>query len=258
MTTKVIGIDDITIDPRCQQRELDRENIARLAELLTEGGEFNDAIEVFHDGENHFLAHGFHRYHAYMQASIDAVEAVIHKGDIEAAIDFSCKPLNSEHGAPETRADRERRVRRMIERHTDWADKRIGDHCGVSNHTVKRYRDDMESKWQIATCETRERSNGTTYPATKPRKPATETTTEIINKDTGEVIDNPVTVKTTEKRGGIAPNAMTPVRGHSRPDEKVTVSLPRNPEIVANTLKSFFGVEFIRQLIASLQDIAGD
>jgi len=195
MTTKLIDIETIAIDPRCQQRELDRDNIARLVEVLADGGAFIDPVDVFADGDTFCLAHGFHRYYASMQHGCTQIDATIHVDGVDAAIDYSCQPLNAKHGQPETRADRERRVKRMIERHGDWSDRRIADHCGVHSSTVGTYRNQVSN---LDTCEKRVGKDGKSYPATKPRKSTTETTTEILDKDTGEVIENPLVIKTSE------------------------------------------------------------
>ena len=256
MSKQMIRVDDIIIDPRCQQREIDKDNVDRLVSVLDDGGQFNDPIEVFTDGDSTWLAHGFHRTRAYVAAGFKTCHAIVHKGTIEDAIDFSCKPLNAAHGRPETRADRERRVKLMIDRHyPEWSANKIAKHCGVSNSTVSIYcKDVCESQTSGATVTD---SLGRQQPATKPRKPKRDpdesyidvgngerlyadeleliqangvdvylheptlrtfglddarwvcpdpddgeepqpqTTTEVIDGDTGEVIENPVTVKTT-------------------------------------------------------------
>jgi len=191
----MVKVDEITIDPRCQQREIDKDNVDRLVAVLDDGGQFNDPIEVFTDGDSTWLAHGFHRARAYVAAGFKTCHAIVHKGTLEDAIDFSCKPLNAAHGRPETRADRERRIRVMIERHADWSLRKLGEWCGVDHTTIKKYKD--ESGVGKSTPDRVTGSDGKSYPATKPRMPAPETDTEVIDADTGEVIENPVTVKTT-------------------------------------------------------------
>jgi len=67
----------------------------------------------------------------------------LHKGTLDDAIDFSCKPLNTTHGQPETRADRERRVKRYIERHPKMGKREIAEWCGVSETTAWRFKQDV-------------------------------------------------------------------------------------------------------------------
>jgi len=126
-----ISIDNLIVDERAQQRKLNPDNIARLIDVLTEGHEFHDPIEVC--------------------------------DDLDAAIDHSCKPLNAEHGHPETRTDRERRTKRMIERHPDWSDMRVAKHCGVHHSTVASYRKQLAN---LASPPTRIGRDGRQRPAT--------------------------------------------------------------------------------------------
>jgi len=54
-------------------------------------------------------------------------------------------------------------------------------------------------------------------------------------------------------KGGIAPDAFKPVRGHSRPAAKTALELPHDPDAAARTLMSVFDLEYLKSLIESLQ-----
>ena len=54
-------------------------------------------------------------------------------------------------------------------------------------------------------------------------------------------------------KGGIAPDAFKPIRGHSRTEAKTALELPHDPEAAARTLMSVFDAEYLKSLIKSLQ-----
>lgn len=90
---------------------------------------------------------------------------------MSAAIDHSCKPLNAGHGKPESRADRSRRIRRMVERHADeWNDEEIAEWCGCTAEGVRYHRKQMPSVSKNLETATRPGRDGKKYPASKPKQ----------------------------------------------------------------------------------------
>ncbi len=76
---------------------------------------------------------------------------------------------------------------------------------------------------------------------------------EIVDTETGEVFDD-ASKKKKKEYGGISPKAMMPVRGHSKPDPKVALELPRaNPKASARTLLSIFDNDYLREVIKELE-----
>jgi hypothetical protein len=55
-----------------------------------------------------------------------------------------------------------------------------------------------------------------------------------------------------ERRREISPNALKPVRGHSRPQPKTALEIPHDPVFAARTLISTFHREFLVGLVSEL------
>ena len=54
------------------------------------------------------------------------------------------------------------------------------------------------------------------------------------------------------KPGGISPNAMTPIRGHSTHKPKTALELPHDPHWAARAVLSAMGNDFARALVKEL------
>lgn len=73
----VIDLDDIAINGGTQPRAaLNLETIAEYAEALLNGDTFPPVV-IFYDGKDHWLADGFHRYHAHRRAEFAEINADI-------------------------------------------------------------------------------------------------------------------------------------------------------------------------------------
>ena len=84
-------IDNIIIDSGIQSREqLNTDTINEYAEQMTEGVKF-PPLTVFYDGQNYWLADGFHRISAYIVAGFKNVEVEIKEGDKRDANPSFCR-----------------------------------------------------------------------------------------------------------------------------------------------------------------------
>jgi hypothetical protein len=119
-------------------------------------------VVVFYDGKSYWLADGFHRRDAAIQAGLDDLLADVKQGTLRDAILYSVG-VNSSHGLRRTNEDKRRAVMRLLEddEWSKWSDREIARRCAVSNHFVSDIRPLSVNASQI---EPRKVSrNGTTY-----------------------------------------------------------------------------------------------
>ena len=96
-------------------------------------GEKFPPIDVFFDGEDYWLADGFHRVRAYVMAVPgEAIECNVFQGSLQDA-QWHSYSVNKTHGLRRTNEDKKRAVQAALA-HPEAADKsnvQIADHCGV-------------------------------------------------------------------------------------------------------------------------------
>lgn len=130
---KKLNLNAIRIDGGTQSRvEINNEAVSDYAEAVKVGIEFPPVI-VFHDGADHWLADGFHRYHAHKHAGKASITAEIRNGTLEDAQLFA-SGANGTHGLRRTNADKRKAVE-MTARNAlckGWSDRQIAEHCAVS------------------------------------------------------------------------------------------------------------------------------
>lgn len=138
-----VNVDDILMDSTCQARPMNGSTVYDYAERMKEGLSFPPVTIFKDDAGVLWLADGFHRVAATKEAGLDKVRAQVHPGDQRKAILYSLGPANAEHGLPLTRADRAKRVERILSdpEWSQWSDRQIANYCGVSHPTVARFRE---------------------------------------------------------------------------------------------------------------------
>lgn len=129
---KKLNLNTIRIDGGTQSRvEINNDAVSDYAEAVKVGIEFPPVV-VFHDGADHWLADGFHRFHAHKQAGKASILAEIHNGTARDAILFSVG-ANGAHGLRRSNADKRKAVETVL-RDAEWAkwsDRKVADLCGV-------------------------------------------------------------------------------------------------------------------------------
>ena len=245
MTTEDLQLTDIKIDGGTQPREaISEETVAEYAEAIREGTEF-PAVIVFCDGATHWLVDGFHRYHAHRRADKETIEAIVHQGTLRDAILHSLA-ANVDHGLRRTNADKRKAVLTMLTNElvaTDadgnpWSNREVARRCAVSLDLVNRIRASLNDSFSEHD--------------SKPRSYTTKHGTKSVMK-TGNIGKSRGSNRTAHRKpGGIARNAMMPIRGHSSPTRKTALELPHDPHWAARGLLSAFGVDFVRSLITEL------
>jgi ParB-like nuclease domain len=141
MTIKKINIKTIRIDGGTQSRaEINNEAVSEYADAIKAGAEFPPVV-VFFDGTDHWLADGFHRYHAHNQAGLASISADIRTGSNREAQLFSTG-ANKGHGIRRTNADKRNTAMKMIVDHdwSQWTDGEIARHCGLSQNFISSVR----------------------------------------------------------------------------------------------------------------------
>lgn len=132
----------IRLDGNTQSRSLiSEEVVAEYAEAMKAGAEF-PAVVLFFDGVDHWLADGFHRYHATAKAGYPSIEADVRTGTKRDAILFSVG-TNDRHGLRRSNADKRRAVETMLndEEWSVWSSREIAKQCRVSHTFVDGIRD---------------------------------------------------------------------------------------------------------------------
>lgn len=100
-------------------------------------------VVVFHDGQTHWLADGFHRVTAARRMFLTAVSADIRQGTRRDAVLYAAG-ANADHGLRRTSRDKERAVLHLLqdEEWGRWSDREIARRCKVSPTFVGKVRAD--------------------------------------------------------------------------------------------------------------------
>lgn len=128
-----LAISEIKIDGGTQSRAaLNEAVVAEYAEAIQAGASLPPVV-VFFDGSAHWLADGFHRFHAHRKAASEAIEADVRAGTKRDAILHSVG-ANASHGLRRTNEDKRRAVLTLLRdaEWGKWSDNKVAQACGVS------------------------------------------------------------------------------------------------------------------------------
>jgi hypothetical protein len=131
----------IETDPELQPRAMmNAVTIEEYREAI-EHGEKLPPVIVFDDGENFWLADGFHRYEATAQAAIAKIEAEVREGSKRDAILYSVQ-ANATHGLRRSPADKRKAVITLLQdpEWTKWSDREIARKTRTSHTFVAKVR----------------------------------------------------------------------------------------------------------------------
>lgn len=128
---------DIAFDSGTQIRAaIDQQVVADYAEAMTSGAKF-PAIVLFHDGNRHYLADGFHRFMAAQRLQLREIDADVRPGTKEDALWFALG-ANREQGQRLTDTDKKHAVEMALR---TWPHKmqreiaeQIGCHPSLVSH----------------------------------------------------------------------------------------------------------------------------
>jgi hypothetical protein len=141
----VLKVDQIAIDPDLQMREsgLDAGIVAEYAEALNDGATF-PPITAFFDGEQYWLADGFHRVGAVKKLGLETINADVRQGSRRDAMLYAVG-VNAIHGLRRSAADKRRAIVAMLRdpQWARWSDREIGKRCAVDHKTVGKVRAEL-------------------------------------------------------------------------------------------------------------------
>lgn len=146
METNHVPTKKIRIDGGTQMRAIiDDETVAEYTERYRSGAKLPPLV-VFYDGENYWLADGFHRIRALIASDTPNALCEIRSGTQREAVLFACG-ANAVHGIRRTNADKRRAVETMLRdaEWVRWGDNRIARQCGVSDRFVNSLRQEASS-----------------------------------------------------------------------------------------------------------------
>ena len=241
MTTdspQTLRLDQIRIDGGTQPRvAIDEQVVAEYADLYSNGVKL-PPVTVFYDGATYWLADGFHRYWANKRIDCEYVFADVHQGTQRDAQWYSFG-ANSEHGLRRTRDDVAHILKRifMDEKWSKASVPEIVEHTGIPKSTVHDHRQrHLSESGKIDSGQREVTRNGQTY--------------KMNTANIGRPKQTPP--RSAPKPGGISPNAMMPIRGHSTHQPKTALELPHDPHWAARAVLSAMGHDFARALIKEL------
>jgi len=135
-----IAISTLTCDPDLQVRvRLSKEAISQFAERMKTEADLKafEAVIVYFDGTNYWLADGHHRVEAAKKSGHSNVWAIVRNGERKEAL-WTAITENSKHGVNLTRADRRRSIELIIEQWPEKSTTLIAEATKSSQSTVDR------------------------------------------------------------------------------------------------------------------------
>ncbi len=134
-----------------------------------------EPIVVYDDGDDLWLADGFHRVRAARTLDISSFQARIIIGSQRDAVKFSLS-ANARHGLRRTNADKRRAVERAIQ-DDEWgalSARAIADICSVSDFMVRQVRSSLEEAGEVEVLTTRMGADGKVHDVSTRQQPATK------------------------------------------------------------------------------------
>lgn len=188
-----LDIKKIRTDGGTQPRaSLDDAVVAEYAEAIGNGATFPPGI-VFYDGEEHWLADGFHRLAGHAAAERKKMACEVRQGTRRDAVLFSVG-ANATHGLPRTNADKRRAVTTLLNdpEWVKWSDREIARRCGVSHNFSSELRRSLSSddsdKPEPRTYTTKHGSTATMATANIGSRPSATTPPKRIDFGTDQTV----------------------------------------------------------------------
>jgi hypothetical protein len=134
--TRSLKLAEIRIDAGTQSRAaIDHETtVPEYAEAMLDGAKFPPVV-VFTDGNDNWLADGFHRFWAAKKAEFVDLLAEVRTGTLLDAVEHSIG-ANRSHGLRRTNADKHKAVLMALESFPERSNRAVAKMAGVSHETV--------------------------------------------------------------------------------------------------------------------------
>jgi hypothetical protein len=136
------------------------------AQVLDPEGLAWEPVTVFDDGDDVWLADGFHRVHAARRAGHEKIQARVLQGTRRDAVAHSLG-ANATHGKRRTNDDKRRAVSRALA-DPDWcvlSNNAIAKMCKVTHPFVAKVRRELESSGDIEQVTVRKAADGSSFDA---------------------------------------------------------------------------------------------
>jgi len=138
-TTTSCLLSDISTDEDLQPRaRINQEIVNEYSEAMSQGETFSPVI-IFDDGENKWLADGYHRYYAAKRVGLSSLGAEFRTGTKLDALRFSLS-ANATHGLRRSQADKRRAVLAALENFSHLSNREIARLVRIDDKTVGKYR----------------------------------------------------------------------------------------------------------------------
>jgi hypothetical protein len=228
---QLLNLSDIRVDGDTQPRTAVSEAVvAEYAEDMKTGAEF-PPIRVVTDGAAHWLVDGFHRYYAHRKLGRTQIRAEVTTGLLTEARWLSLA-ANKGHGLRRTNTDKAKAIVKALAMRPELSDGAIAEHVGVHLNTVAKYRLSVEPTATYTKCVSRVGRDG-----------RTRRTEKIGRASAARPGRPPASAK-----------AVVPVRGHENPNPMTALNMPHDPVMGARTLIELFKPDYLRTLVAFLQE----
>jgi hypothetical protein len=132
-----LPIEVLFLDAEVQPRETMSSAVIKDYAALYRDGHELDPIVVFRDGQDHWVADGFHRTTGAREAGLTEINAEVHEGTQRDAILYSCGA--NKQGKARTNDDKRRAVDRVL-KDLEWranGNRWVARHCGVDEKYVR-------------------------------------------------------------------------------------------------------------------------
>jgi ParB-like chromosome segregation protein Spo0J len=110
---KQLALVELVIDKTQTRVQIDEDTVSDYAELMKSHVDL-PPIVVFFDGSSHFVADGFHRFHAAKRRKAETISCDIREGTERDALEFALG-ANAEHGLRRSNDDKRRVVKIALE-----------------------------------------------------------------------------------------------------------------------------------------------
>lgn len=208
---KQLPLEKVRLDGGTQSRaELNAKAVSEYAKLIEEKVRL-DEVDVFFDGSHYWLAHGFHRLYAHIQAKQKFISVRVHIGTVRDAILFSVGQ-NAEHGVQRSTEDKHHAVNLLLNdpEWSLWSAARIAAQCKVSESLVSEIRKNRRIREEARRRKEKEEALAAAEAAKRPKQPAERLTLRTQTEESNG------RVKYQTKHGTIS--TMSPSRkGHPVP-----------------------------------------
>jgi hypothetical protein len=197
-----IRLDSVAFDAGTQIRAaIDQQVVSDYAEAMSNGATF-PPIVLFHDGNKHYLADGFHRFMAAQRNQFRDIDADVRAGTREDAVWFGLG-ANRTNGKHMTTADKRHAVEVAL---TMWPDRSasiIAEQIGCSKQYVAGIRNVSSSALHLPDRVTG--TDGRSYPASPSvRVAARERATQMVREG--------ATVEDVKRETGVGRDTLNAIR----------------------------------------------